>query len=382
MLFFVVVFWWFMFLLFFAYLGYPMFIYAAATFLHKPVKAGSSLPKLTILIPAYNEGDVLRQKLENTLALDYPQDLLQIIVISDASTDGTNSIAESYAKQGVQLILNQQQRGKTFGLNRAVKIAQGEILIFTDADAFFDKDSIRLLVKGFNDESVGLITGSTRYFSQIEDGSVVLSMGIYTRLERWLKTYESKIGSCVGADGAIFALRKSLYRPLGNTDINDLVIPLNTVRQGYRVIFDPMVFCREGHSTSLADEFNRQIRISNRTVKALLNNRDLLSPMRCGHFSWMLFFHKWLRFLFPIILMLTIILNLVLVFVFSEWAYLMPLVSIALLLMLPFLAKSAEGMLIAVLRSFVMTNIAILIGWKKALRNEVIVTWGDTERSG
>jgi len=373
----VVIFWLLLFLLYFAYLGYPKFLFVVSLFVRHPIKTGDVLPRLTLLIPAYNEAEILKKKLENVLKIDYPQNLLQIIVISDASTDGTNSIAASFAEQGVQLIVNEQRSGKTFGLNRAVEIAEGDILLFTDADAFFEKDSLQLLVRGFADESVGLITGSTRYYSQVEDGGVVLSMGVYTRLEKWLKVYESKIGSCVGADGAIFALRKDLYQPLRNTDINDLVIPMNTVRRGYRVVLDADVFCREEHSTSNDEEFNRQIRISNRTITALLNNWDLLNPVRYGNFSWMLFFHKWLRFLFPVFMLLAMTINLVLLLVCFSWLYLIVLLSMIIFVLLPFCMTSTEGLLASVLKSFVMTNVAILIGWKKALLDEVIVTWGD-----
>jgi len=377
-----VVFWFIIFLLFFAYLGYPLFIYTVARFFPTPVYACSSLPKLTILIPAYNEEEVIKQKLENTLELDYPPDLLQIIVISDASTDKTNSIASSFADRGVELIVNERQSGKTFGLNRAVTVSKGDLLVFTDSDAFFEKDSLSLLVQAFSDQSVGLVTGSTRYFSRSEDGSVVLSMGIYTRLERWLKTHESKVGSCVGADGAIFAQRKSLYLPLADADINDLVLPLNTVRQGYRVVFDSKVFCREEHSTSLANEFSRQVRISNRTVKALLNNKDLLNPFRFGNFSWMLFFHKWLRFLFPVLLLVSFVLNVILVYAFFTWTYLFSLMVMSLLFVSPFVAKTAENILICVIQTFVMTNLAILVGWKKALLGDVSVIWGDPGDNG
>ena len=373
----VVIFWLLLFLLYFAYLGYPKFLFVVSLFVRHPIKTGDVLPRLTLLIPAYNEAEILKKKLENVLKIDYPQNLLQIIVISDASTDGTNSIAASFAEQGVQLIVNEQRSGKTFGLNRAVEIAEGDILLFTDADAFFEKDSLRMLIRGFADESVGLITGSTRYYSQVEDGGVVLSMGVYTRLEKWLKVYESKIGSCVGADGAIFALRKDLYQPLRNTDINDLVIPMNTVRRGYRVVLDADVFCREEHSTSNDEEFNRQIRISNRTITALLNNWDLLNPVRYGNFSWMLFFHKWLRFLFPVFMLLAMTINLVLLLVCFSWLYLIVLLSMIIFVLLPFCMTSTEGLLASVLKSFVMTNVAILIGWKKALLDEVIVTWGD-----
>lgn len=357
-----------------AYPGYPLLLWLLSRFVSRPVKNGDSLPSLTLLIPAYNEAEILAAKLDNALASDYPRDLQQIIVISDASTDATDEIARSYGDRGVELIVNPQRRGKTFGLNRAVRNARGEILVFTDADAFFEPDTLRRLVRGFADQTVGLVTGSTRYFSSGEAGQVVLSMGLYTRLEQLLKRLESGIASCVGADGAIFALRKNLYRPLDSSDINDLVIPLQALRQGKRVIYDPAVYCREEHQSGLGDEFERQVRISNRTARALLTNLDLLNPFGYGHFAWMLLCHKWLRFLFPMLLLISLLLALAQA-LGGGWFYPLYLGLVALGLLLPFYFGKAGGRLAGLLQTFTMTNVAILVGWGRVLRNDVSVTW-------
>jgi len=368
-------FWFGLFLLVLAYPGYPLLLWGLSQIIRRSHRIGAVLPSLTLLIPAYNEAEVLGQKLDNALASDYPSELLQIIVISDASTDETAEIAASYAPRGVELLENQQRSGKTFGLNRAVEKAGGELLVFTDANAFFEATTLRLLVRGFADQTVGLVTGGTLYFTSGPE-EAGLSMGLYSRLEHWLKKWESTIGSCVGADGAIFALRKELYLRLHDSDINDLVIPFNTLRQGYRVVQEAEAFCREEHGGGLKDEFARQVRISNRTLRALRKNRALLNPRRYGIFAVELFCHKWLRFLFPLIVPVMCILGLILGFFTSATSYLL-FPALTLLLLLFSLIPVPRSPIVGHLKTFVVINLAMLAGWSKTLRNEVTVVWGD-----
>ncbi|WP_054694439.1 glycosyltransferase family 2 protein [Geotalea toluenoxydans] len=278
-------FWVLIILIFYPYVIYPGMLFLLGLVRNRKVVAGPGKPLVTIIIPAFNEEAVIGKKLQNTLMLDYPRQLLQIIVISDASTDGTDEIAGSFAKEGVKLLRNETRKGKTYGLNRACEMARGEVLVFTDADSMFHKEMLNLLVRNFAHKEIGLVTGSTRYLSKAGDGSMVATMGKYTLFERWIKEQESRIGSCIGADGAIFAMRREYYRPLDEKDINDFVIPLNVVRQGKRVVLDRDVYCLEEHADDEGMEFSRQIRITNRTIRALISNRDMLNPFRHGCFA-------------------------------------------------------------------------------------------------
>lgn len=369
-------FWIFIFFLFYPYLIYPILLIMvfATRRLPPSTSASSGLPPLSIVIPAYNEEEIIAQKIQNALNIDYPEELIQIIVVSDASTDRTNELVAGFKDKGVYLIVNKQRRGKTYGLNRACEIANGEILIFTDANAMFDTQALRIMVLNFADPKVGLVTGSTNYYARNEDGSMILLMGLYTRFERWIKSLESRVMSCVGADGAVFGLRKALYRPLAEGDINDFVTPLDVVRQGYRVIFDPRVFCVEEHSTDESGEFWRQVRIANRTIRALITHRDLLNPFRYGFFAWMLWSHKALRFLFPWFALLLLGANVILAF--SMWhIYKASAVCFIILLITIVLFRKSEHALFSLLRSFTSMNQAFLVAWFKVFKKQTIVVW-------
>ncbi len=335
---------------------------------------GAELPTLSIIVPAYNEEEVIIKRLQNILNIDYPQELIQIIVVSDASTDNTNELITGFKEKRVHLIVNKRRRGKTYGLNRACEIAKGEILIFTDANAMFDTQALRIMVRNFADPKVGLVTGSTNYYDRNEDGSMILLMGLYTRFERWIKALESRVVSCVGADGAVFGLRKALYRPLIEADINDFVTPLDVVRQGYRVIFDPRVFCVEEHSTNESEEFWRQVRIANRTIRAIITHRDLLNPFCYGFFAWMLWSHKVLRFLFPWFALILLGTNLILAF--SLWTiYKASAVCFMILVITIVLSKNYKQASFSLLRSFMNMNQAFLVAWFKVFKKQTIVVW-------
>ena len=334
----------------------------------------SELPALSIVIPAYNEEENIAQKIQNALNIDYPQQLIEIIVVSDASTDRTNDLVASFKEKGVHLIVNKQRCGKSYGLNRACEIAKGEILIFTDANAMFEREALRIMVLNFADPKVGLVTGSTNYYARNDDGSLIMTMGLYTRFERWIKDLESRIESCVGADGAVFGLRRSLYRPLAGTDINDFVTPLDVVRQGYRVVFDGSVLCAEEHSTDESEEFWRQVRIANRTIRALITHRDLLNPFRYGLFTWMLWSHKLLRFLFPWFALFLLGTNLILVF--SEWPmYKASALCFVILFVAITLYKNYKQASFTLLRSFMSMNYAFLVAWFMVFKKKTVVVW-------
>jgi len=368
--------WILLFLLFYPYLGYPILLYVVSILRKLPLSMsqGADLPTLSIIVPAYNEEEVITKRLQNILNIDYPQQLMQIIVVSDASTDRTNELVKGFKETRVRLIVNKQRHGKTYGLNRACDMATGEILIFTDANAMFDTQALRIMVRNFADPKVGLVTGSTNYYARNEDGSTILLMGLYTRFERWIKALESRVMSCVGADGAVFGLRKALYRPLAEADINDFVTPLDVVRQGYRVIFDPRVFCVEEHSTDESEEFWRQVRIANRTIRAIITHRDLLNPFCYGFFAWMLWSHKVLRFLFPWFALILLGTNLILVF--SLWPIYKASAACFIFLLMTFvLSRKSEHALFSLLRSFMNMNQAFLVAWFKVFKKQTVVVW-------
>ena len=267
--------------------------------------------------------------------------------------------------------------GKTAGLNVAVQKAAGEIIVFSDAGSMYPPDTIRKMVDYLSDPNVGLVTGSTRYVA-VKDERLAETSGIYTRLERFIKRHESNIGSCVGADGAIFAMRKSLYQPLQDDDINDLVIPLNVVRQGYRVVLHADLYCFEASSPDSTSEFKRQTRITNRTLWALFRHKNLMNFCRHPLFSFELISHKLIRLSVPIFLMVLIPFNLLLLQ--DGFIYRLLLISQGVFYggaLIGYWQEMQGGNIgrVGFIYHFVLVNISIVMGWCKFLSGKKQVTW-------
>lgn len=360
--------------LLYPYLGYPIILYVAASLRNRPIKVADCLPSVSVILSVYNEEKVIEKKITNTLNLDYPGDLLEVIVVSDCSTDRTNGRVARFQGDRVHLLINKERRGKTYGLNRAFLVAKGEILLFTDANAMLEACMLRKLLRSLADPTVGLVTGSTRYLSADEQGEVVGVMDRYTRFEMWLKRLETRISSCVGADGALFVMKKQCYRTMADTDINDLALPFGVVRGGYRAILDPEAYCIEEHGSDEKKEFSRQVRIATRTIQALIAHRNLLNPFRHGLFAWMLFSHKVVRFFFPAVAILLFLLNVFLVD--SSWSiYWLTILGAAGAGIIVVLPGGSSGGYFAFVRSFALVNAAILIAWKMVLTGQKVVVW-------
>jgi cellulose synthase/poly-beta-1,6-N-acetylglucosamine synthase-like glycosyltransferase len=293
------VFWFSLLLLFYIYFGYPLAAKALAAIKPKPVhKSEDFLPKVSILIAAYNEAKDIEATLRNKLAVDYPVESLEILVISDESEDGTDEIVETIAKDAavsVRLFRQVPRQGKTWGLNTLYQQANGEILLFSDANSQWDTQALRKLVRNFNDPAVGYVTGKMVYVHQ--DGSLVGDgCSAYMKYENWLRLQETKLGSVVGVDGGIDAIRKQLYQPLRADQLPDFVQPLKVVEQGYRVVYEPEALLKEEALNDGTSEFSMRVRVSLRAFWALKDMKHLLNPTRDPLFAWQLASHKVFRY--------------------------------------------------------------------------------------
>ncbi len=345
---------------------------------HRSTTKADLLYPVSILIAAHNEESVIGKKIENSLSLNYPKDKLEVIVISDCSTDKTNEIVKSYDQQGVILIAQDNHQGKSACINAAMPKATGEIILCTDANAMLDQNALQIMVRHVSDPQIGFVTGRTKYVSSSGDSTVELN-SFYTTLETFIKMKESELGSCVGADGAIFAIRKKLFTPLKPTDINDLVMPLNIVRQGYRGIVDDEAFCTEEISRNPKGEFQRQIRITSRTLRALFGNKYLLNPFRFPLFSFQLVSHKLIRFLGPFFLILLLTTNIALLP--AGLFYKILLAWQCLMYVLAFSGTNIPNRLLSIPSGFMTMNYAFLKGWLQYLSGESYTTWDPLERS-
>jgi len=365
----------------YAYAGYPVVLMVLGVFrAGRPAPSVTgSLPKVSLLISAYNEAAVIEDKLVNSLDLDYPRELLEIVVVSDASCDGTDDIVRGYEGRGVVLKTCEGHIGKTACLNRAVPEAAGDVIVFSDANSRYDRRALRCLVERFSDRTIGFVTGRTEYTPAAGDGSLCPA-GLYTRIEGLTKALEGRIGSCVGADGAIFAIRKSLYQPLDASDINDLVIPVKIVEQGYRGVMAPGAFCIEPAAPAVSGEFARHVRITTRSLRAIFTHPGLMNPFRYPLFSFELVSHKLIRFLVPFALFTAFFTN-VLIAAGGKGAVYGATLFLQACLYTLWLAGSLDIPLSFLTRpsraahTFCAVNLAMLVGWIKFLKGEKFTTW-------
>ncbi len=302
----VFLFWFCCVLIIYIYMGYPVCI-ALLSSSRKPVeKSGKNLPFTSILIAAYNEESDIRETLLNKLKLDYPRNKLEILVVSDESTDKTDEIVNEVAQQSsvpVKLFRQVPRAGKTSGLNLLVPNAQGEIIVFSDANSIYGKEALIKLVSNFADSKVGYVTGKMVYINP--DGSLVgEGCSSYMKYENWMREKESLLGSIVGVDGGIDAMRSELYVPLNADQLPDFVQPLKVVEKGYRVVYEPEAILKENALGNANSEYTMRVRVSLRALWAMKDMAVLFNPFRHSLFSWQFFSHKLLRYLAfsPIIL--------------------------------------------------------------------------------
>lgn len=286
--------------LIYAYFGYPGALWLLARRSgRRTVDPAACEPTVTIVIAAFNEAEVIGANLENKLELDYPAGKLDILVISDESTDGTDQIVESIAAAHpgrIRLFRQVPRQGKTSGLNLALPEARGEIVVFADANSLYEPQALRHLVCNFAESDVGYVTGKMVYSNP--DGSVTGDgCTTYMRYENLLRAWETQAGSVIGVDGGIDAVRRELYRPMRADQLPDFVLPLRVVEQGYRVAYEPRAVLREPALASSEQEYRMRVRVTLRALWALWDLRHLLSPFRDPAFAWQLTSHKLMRYL-------------------------------------------------------------------------------------
>ena len=257
----------------------------------------SELPRVSLVIPAYNEERHLADKLANLRDLDYPRDLLQVIIVSDGSTDRTNEILARVDDPIIEAVIRPTRSGKWAAVNEGARRARHSILVMSDAATLFQPDALRQLVRHFRDPRVGVVCGALRFrggeeFKQTE--------GVYWRYETMLRLMEARLGATLTASGAIYALRRECYRPLTADDvIDDFVVPMRARKLGFRVVFDPEAEATEFAGDTVKDEFTRRVRLAVGSFRAL---RELVRVPMGAMASLSFFSHKFLRWVLPFLL--------------------------------------------------------------------------------
>lgn len=376
-----VIFWCATALIVYIYVGYPLLARLLASLLSKAVAKGDYLPHVTIIIAAYNEEKHIATTLKNKLGLSYPRDKLDIIVVSDESTDQTDDIVEQFARSHPQVRLMRQKprKGKTGALNMAVPTALGDIIVFSDANSIYKDDALQILLRNFTDPTVGYVTGKMVYADP--DGTTIGDgCSAFMRYENSLRQYESDIGSVVGVNGGIDAVRKNLYVNMRHDQLPDFVLPLSVVEQGYRVVYEPAAILVEDSLKGSQDEYNMRVRVSLRAFWAMYDMRKLFNPLRTGIYSLQLTSHKALRYLAFVPLIVALLTNIYLVVRVQEPIYILTLTVQCFLYGMAIIVKISDAYGIkssigTFAYYFVLLNIASAHAFVKFVQGKKQVVW-------
>jgi cellulose synthase/poly-beta-1,6-N-acetylglucosamine synthase-like glycosyltransferase len=261
----------------------------------RPVRKRPIEPSVTVVIAAHNEAGSIEQTVRNKLEQDYPREKLNVIVVSDESSDGTDRIVSGIGAR-VRLIRQEPRQGKTAAINLAVKAVDAELIVFSDANSMYAPDAVRKLAQNFADPSVGYVTGKMIYVN--EDGSIVGDgCSAYMRYENFLREQETLVGSVVGVDGGIDAVRRALFREMRPDQQPDFVLPLSIVGSTSRVVYEAEALLRENSLSEHSQEYRMRVRVALRALWALWDMRYLLNPLRYGIRSLQILSHKVLRYL-------------------------------------------------------------------------------------
>jgi len=364
--------------IFYAYLGYPLLLVVVSLFKHQDVEQADIFPDVSLIIAVHNEEKVIREKFENSLSQDYPEDKLEIIVASDCSDDKTDEIVSKFEEKGVKLISIPERRGKEYAQKQAIKKAKGEILVFTDASIMLSKDALRHMVKNFNDETVGCVSSVDKIINSESEGE-----GFYVKYEMFLRKLESKICSLIGLSGSLFAVRRELSSSWPNDLPSDFVIPLVGLKKGYRSIIDPRVIGFYRTLPFSISEFQRKVRTVLRGITAFMERSiEFLNPFSYGFFSLELFSHKLLRWLVPFLL-ITVLISSVYLYTFSPFYKVIFIFQIAFYFsaILGFInEKLGTHKLFKIPSFFCIVNYSILIAWVKFLSGKREIFWEPSRR--
>jgi cellulose synthase/poly-beta-1,6-N-acetylglucosamine synthase-like glycosyltransferase len=370
----------------YAYLGYPLLLRGIAAMRATRPSPGDppEWPTISIFLPAYNEARSIRATLEALLALDYPAHRCQILVASDASTDGTDEIVRSFASRGVELFRQPERAGKTAAENTAAPLLWGDIVVNTDATIRIPPGSLKPLIRAFQDPTVGVASGRDVSVGRA-GASANREESRYVGYEMWIRRLETRVGSIVGASGCFYAVRRELAaEPFPEALSRDFASPLRAREAGYRAVSVDEAICYVPRTSSLRSEFRRKVRTMARGLETLWYKRALANPFVHGGFAWMLLSHKLCRWLVHLTLPLAL----------GGLALLAPVEPVALVLLLAVLAVGVLGTIalgwpagrpiprpVAVCGFVVAVNVAALLAWNKALRGERNPIWEPTRRA-
>lgn len=385
-----IIFWLSLLIITYTYIGYPILLLALISIKKKSDSQASfsgnnELPEITLIVACYNEADILKKKIENTLQLDYPINKRTLYFVTDGSTDKSPDIISRYPE--IRLFHENERKGKNAAVNRVIDHVTTPITIFSDANTFLNPMAIQLITSHYKNELVGAVAGEKRVFKNAEDNAAGSGEGAYWKYESKLKAWDSKLNTIVGAAGELFSLRTSLYEKVpAGVLIEDFRISMNIAKKGYRVIYEPGAYAMETSSLSMEEENKRKKRISAGGLIEVWHFIGLLNIFKYGLLSFQYVSHRMMRWtLAPLGLLFALVSNIYLAIQghpFYTWTlslqivfYLMALIGYALR------NKKLRFGLVFVPYYFVFMNLSVYQGLLLLIRRKQTDIWEKAKRS-
>jgi len=362
---------------FYAYIGYPGLLLLWARFRRRPVKKAYIEPMVSIIVAVHNEERIIMRKIQNLLSLDYTGDKFEIIIISDGSTDRTNKVVSEYEAKGIRFYHYEGRKGKAFALNLGISHARGEIIFFTDARQILERDSLRELVANFNDSSVAVVSGEL-ILSVNRESRVSKDIGLYWKIEKWMRTKESQVGSVLGATGSIYAIRKNEVKPIpSQTVLDDLLIPFRAILNGHRSIFEPKARALDEACEDIRVEFKRKIRTLSGNYQLFVLEPSLLNPLKNPIF-FQFVSHKVARLMVPFAMIVVLICSCFLSSPIYRGLLFLQIVFYVLALSAKWGPNNFLGNLMKSFNTILMMNLAAFVGLFKFFTNPQKIQWEKT----
>lgn len=387
-----IIFWISIFIIVYTYLGYGFILYLMLRirrfFFGKRPQVfyePDQLPTCALLIAAYNEENFISEKIRNTLALEYPEGKLELIFITDGSTDRTPEILKEYPQ--IKLLHQNERKGKVAAIHRAMEHIKTEIIIFTDANTLLNKDALINISRHYADEKIGAVAGEKRVHSDEKADAGSAGEGFYWKYESLLKKWDSELYSTIGAAGELFSVRSNLYSPVSDdTILDDFMISMLIAEKGYRIAYEPEAFAIETASENISEELKRKVRIAAGGIQSIVRLKALLNIFRHGLLSFQYISHRVLRWtITPFLLIIVLILNILIclqnpgiIFYFLLIGQI--LFYLLALLGMEFEKKELRFKVFFIPYYFCVMNYAAIAGLKRYLGNQQSAIWEKANR--
>ena len=362
----------------YVYVGYPLCLAVISMFRRRRPAEPDYEPRITVMIAAHNEEAGIEQKIQQTLALDYPADKFDILVVSDGSTDRTDELVSRIAATDarVRLLRTRERRGKTNAQNEGIEKCTGDVVVFSDATTVYHPKALRYLAANYINENVGAASGRYQYFDPTGDSPTGLGTIAFWNYENFIKTMQSRIATISGCCGCIYSVRRKLYTALADDVISDLVQPLYVIKQGYRVAFEDRALAYEETTSSSEEEFRMRVRVVTRGMRGILSVPDVLNPFRRPWLAFQLLSHKVMRWLVPLFLVVAFLTSAALWgSPLYRWIFLLQAGFYAWAALIAIVPPIAKIKALAIPLYFCTVNAAAVVSMVQLIRGQRYVVW-------